>query len=531
MEKEDKKSVDMLMRSGNMSRRGMMKLLSGSVIAGSSAGLMSMSGMAMAEDKPVQGGKLRAAMSNASATDTLDPAKGNNSGDYARQFMVYSGITELDAKSAVHPALAESIESEDGKVWKIKLRKGVTFHDGKALHADDVVWSLSRHKDPQVGSNAFNLAEQFEKITADSPSEVTLELAAANFNLPLMLATSYFLIIQKDTKDFSKGIGTGPFVLKSFKPGVSSTGIKNKNYWKPGLPYLDEVELLGITDQAARVNALSAGDLDMISTITANDANRMKASSNLAVLETKSGMYSDLIVRRDVEPGKNDDFLEGLKYLQPREMLVKTVMQGYADVSNGTPVPPWHPFYNPDLKPRPLDPEKAASLFKKAGIVGKTVEIVATSNIEGSLEGSELIQQVGASTGVKFKVRRVPYDGYWSAHWMKDPVGWGSINPRPTLDMLFSQFYLSSSPNNESGWKNQKFDQLVIAARSEKDAAKRKQMYQDMQTLIYQDCGTIVPIFVSSLDGYNKQKVGGAVPWPSGLMMGYRFHEFVWKKA
>lgn len=534
MSKFDKESdavnpaLTRMLTEGSMSRRGLMKLLSAGAVM--SSGLIAFPQMGFAATTPVKGGKLRAAMSNASATDTLDPAKGNNSGDYTRQFMVYSGLTELDKSLAVQPALAESIDSSDGITWQIKLRKGVTFHDGKPLTAKDVIYSLSRHKDPAVASNAFKLADQFKTFTAVNDNEVTLELAQANFDVPFMLASAPFLIVQDGTKDFSKGIGTGPFKLKEFTPGVRSVGVKNPNYYKPGLPHLDEVELLGVTDQAARVNALMSGDLHIVSTLSAADCNRIKATSDFGVLESKSGMYTNLIIRTDVKPGSNEDFVLAMKYLQPRDILVKTVLQGYGDVSNDTPVPPWHPLYNADLKPRPLDAEKAKFHIEKAGMKGATVEIITTPNIEGSVEGGQLIQQVSRSTGLNIKVRRVPYDGYWSTHWTKDPVGYGSINPRPTLDMLFSQFYLSTASNNESGWKNEQFDQLVVAARGEREQTKRKQMYGDMQKLIYDHCGTIIPTFISSTDGYSK-KVGGVEAWPSGMMMGYRFHEFAWLNA
>ncbi|WP_277966261.1 ABC transporter substrate-binding protein [Pantoea trifolii] len=534
MSKFDKESdavnpaLTRMLTEGSMSRRGLMKLLSAGAVM--SSGLIAFPQMSFAATTPVKGGKLRAAMSNASATDTLDPAKGNNSGDYTRQFMVYSGLTELDKSLAVQPALAESIDSSDGITWQIKLRKGVTFHDGKPLTAKDVIYSLSRHKDPAVASNAFKLADQFKTFTAVNDNEVTLELAQANFDVPFMLASAPFLIVQDGTKDFSKGIGTGPFKLKEFTPGVRSVGVKNPNYFKPGLPHLDEVELLGVTDQAARVNALMSGDLHIVSTLSAADCNRIKATSDFGVLESKSGMYTNLIIRTDMKPGSNEDFVLAMKYLQPRDILVKTVLQGYGDVSNDTPVPPWHPLYNADLKPRPLDAEKAKFHIEKAGMKGATVEIITTPNIEGSVEGGQLIQQVSRSTGLNIKVRRVPYDGYWSTHWTKDPVGYGSINPRPTLDMLFSQFYLSNASNNESGWKNEQFDQLVVAARGEREQTKRKQMYGDMQKLIYDHCGTIIPTFISSTDGYSK-KVGGVEAWPSGMMMGYRFHEFAWLNA
>ncbi|OQP32821.1 ABC transporter substrate-binding protein [Pantoea latae] len=528
MSKNDNNALTRMLTEGTLSRRGLMKMLSAGAVM--SSGIIGFPQLGFAAETPVKGGKIRAAMSNASATDTLDPAKANNSGDYTRQCMFYNGLTELDKDLKALPALASSLDSSDGITWQIKLRSGVTFHDGKPLTAKDVIYSLSRHKDAAVASNAFKIAEQFQTLSAVNDNEVQLVLSQANFDLPYILAAPPFLIVQDGTKDFTKGIGTGPYVCKEFTPGVRSVGTKNPHYFKSGLPHLDEVELLGVTDQAARVNALMSGDLHIVSTLSANDCKRIKATSDFGVLESKSGMYTNLIVRTDIKPGSNEDFVLALKYLQPREMLVKTVLQGYGDVSNDTPVPPWHPLYNAELKPRPLDVEKAKFHIEKAGMKGATVEIITTPNIEGAVEGGQLIQQVSRNAGINVKVRRVPYDGYWSTHWTKDPVGYGSINPRPTLDMLFSQFYLSGAPNNESGWKNPQFDQLVVAARGERDQAKRKQMYGDMQKLIYDHCGTIIPTFISSTDGYSK-KVKGVEAWPSGMMMGYRFHEFAWLSA
>lgn len=509
----------------SISRRSMMKLLSAGAVM--STGLIGFPEFSYAAETPVLGGKLRAAVANASASDTLDPAKGSNSGDYCRLFMFYSGLTELDKELKAQPALAESIESSDGLTWQVKLRQGVTFHNGKALTAEDVIYSLSRHKDPAVASTAITLAGQMKEFKAIGPSEVQIVLEQANFDLPSILATSSFLIVPDGTKDFTKAIGTGPFTLKEFQPGVRTVGSKNKNYYKPGLPRLDEVELMGVTDPAARVNALMSGDLQMVSTLSANDVKRLKQSGKFNVLESKSGMYSDLIIRTDTAPGNNADFVLAMKYLQPREMIVKTVLQGFGDVGNDTPVPPWHPMYNKELPQRPLDIDKAKFHLKKANMVGAKVEIITTPNIEGAVEGGQLIQQIARSAGLNVSVRRVPYDGYWSSHWMKDPVGYGSVNPRPTLDMLFSQFYLSTAPWNESGWKNEQFDQLVAAARGESDQGKRKQMYGDMQKLVYDNCGTLIPAFISSMDGCSN-KVKGVEAWPSGMMMGYRFHEFAW---
>ncbi|MBT0726689.1 ABC transporter substrate-binding protein [Rosenbergiella australiborealis] len=534
MKKDDEQylnsaQLSTLLKQGAMSRRNVLKMLSAGAVM--STGIIGFPDLALADSVPVKGGKMRAAMSNASATDTLDPAKANNSADYARQFLFYNALMEIDDTLVATPALASSIHSDDGITWQVKLRQGVTFHNGKNLVADDVVWSLLRHQDPAVASNVFSLAQQFKSITAVNAQEVAIVLSGANFDLPLMLALPAFLIIPAKTTDFTKGIGTGPFTCQTFVPGMHTIGVRNPNYWKPGLPHLDEIELLGVTDQAARVNGLLSGDLHICSAINPGYAKQLEASGGRCkILESKSGMYTDLIIRTDIAPGNNADFVMAMKYLQPREMMVKTALQGYGTVANDTPVPPWHPLYNAELKPRPIDLDKARFHLKKAGMQGAKVEVITTTTLDGAIEGGLMMQNIAQQAGLNINLRRVPYEGYWSAHWMKDPIGYGSINPRPTLDLSFSQFYLSNSANNESKWHNPQFDQLVVAARGVQDPTKRKQMYDDMQKLIYDDCGTLIPMFVSSLDGYSN-KVQGLKSWPAGMMMGYRFSENVWLSA
>ena len=103
----------------------------------------------------------------------------------------------------------------------------------------------------------------------------------------------------------------------------------------------------------------------------------------------------------------------------------------------------------------------------------------------------------------------MPADGYWSNHWMKHPVGFGTVNPRPTADIvLLTLFFKSDAAWNESGWKNEKFDQLLVAARGETDEAKRTQMYADMQVMIHEHCGIGIPIFTPALDAHVKKLKG-----------------------
>jgi peptide/nickel transport system substrate-binding protein len=145
----------------------------------------------------------------------------------------------------------------------------------------------------------------------------------------------------------------------------------------------------------------------------------------------------------------------------------------------------------------------------------------------GSVDMASLIQEAASRIGLKLAVNRVPADGYWSNHWMKHPLGFGNINPRPTADLKFSLFFKSDAPGNVSGWHNEQFDQLVTAARGMGDEVIRKQMYADMQQLVHEKCGVGIPVFISLIDAYDSRLRGfGSIP--TGGLMGYSFADQVW---
>jgi len=235
---------------------------------------------------PRRGGRIKVAGATAALSDTLDPAKCSNHTDYIRSCMFYNGLTSLDGSLTPQPALAEEFSTKDAKTWVFKLRQGVTFHDGKPFTSADVVYSLMRHKDPSTGSKAKVLADQIEEVKANGPHEVTIRLAAPNADLPAILGTWHFHILREGITDVNAhlaGIGTGPYKLKEFKPGVRSVAVRNENYWKPNRPYLDEIEYVGIGEEAARVNALLTGEIDLTMAINPRSVDRIKASARHAV--------------------------------------------------------------------------------------------------------------------------------------------------------------------------------------------------------------------------------------------------------
>jgi peptide/nickel transport system substrate-binding protein len=524
---EDQQSSNLVTQG--VSRRQVLRgmMTSGLVAAGSGV-LVPGSSLAFADTaKGARGGKIKVASQSGSTADTLDPAKGSGSTDYTRQYMFYNGLTMLDESLAPKMVLAESFDTQDAQNWVIKLRKGVNFHDGKPFTSADVVYSLNRHKDPKTSSKVASVAAQMVEIKAVGTDEVHISLVTKNADLPAILAVSHFLIVRDGTTDFSKANGTGPFVCQEFQPGIRSIGTRNPDYWKKGLPYLDEVELFSIPDEPARVNALLSGDVHLINSVNPRSMSTLMASPLARVIQSDSGGYTNLVMRDQLGPVQNPDFVLGMKSLLNREQILNVACRGFGSIANDQPIPKGHRYYASGLPQREYDPEKAKFHFKKAGVLGKSIPMVASSAADNSVEMAQLIQLAGQQAGLKLDIKRVPSDGYWSNHWMKDALGFSNINPRPTADLIFSLFYQSSANWNESGWKNDQFDQLLVAARGETDEVKRKQMYGDMQVLVHDHCGIGIPTFSSINDACNS-KLGGYKPHPLGGFMGYMFAEQVW---
>jgi len=498
-----------------------------SLLAGMGAGMMPAAAWGAA--LPKRGGSIRVATQSSSTADTLDPAKGALSTDYVRHFMLYSGLTRIGHDMIAHPALAERIESADRITWHISLRRGVHFHQGGELTSADVVYSLLRHKDPKLGSKMASIAAQFTQVRADGRYGVVIALSGPNADLPAMLAQSHFLILRKGTAK-PDGNGTGPFKLAEFKPGIRTVAVRNPDYWVSGKPYLDRIELIAIPDEVSRINALLAGDVQLINAVAPQSTKRVESSPAHKIATTPSALYSNLIARMDRLPSGNPDFIAALKHLVDRPLIKRALFRGFATIGNDQPIPPFHPYYNPHIPQTALDLDRARWHINRSGLRGVRLPIFAGPAVEGAVDMASVLQEYGARVGLDLAITRVPADGYWSTHWMRHPLSFGSTNPRPTADLVFSLFYKSDAAWNETGWKNPRFDQLLLAARGEVDENRRRAMYHEMQAIVHDQCGSIIPVFISLIDGLDR-RLQGMNPHPMGGLMGYQFAENVWWAA
>ena len=493
------------------------------------AGLLALRGGGAALALPRKGGAIRVATQSVSTGDTLDPAKGGLSTDYVRHYMLYSGLTRTGTDMIARPSLAETIETADRITWHFKLRRGIHFHDGAELTSADVVHSLRRHSDPKLGSKMASIAKQFAEVRTDGRHGVVIRLTGANADLPAILAQSHFLIVRAG-ETHPAGNGTGPYRIADFKPGIRTVVTRNPDYWVPGRPYLDRIELIAIPDEVSRVNALLAGDVQLVIAVNPRSTKRIDGSPGHTILTSPSALYTDLIMRQDRLPTGNPDFVMAVKHLIDRPLVKRALFRNYATIGNDQPIPPFHRYYNPAVPQTQLDLDRARWHIQRSGLIGVRLPIYASPAAEGSVDMASILQEYGARVGLEFAVNRVPADGYWSTHWMKHPMGFANTNPRATADLVFSLFYKSDTDWNESGWKNPRFDQLLLAARGEADEARRKQMYGEMQQLVHDHCGVVIPVFMNLLDGHDR-RLKGLQPLPLGGLMGYQFAEYAWWDA
>ncbi len=526
---QDRLMIEDALRRG-ATRRDVLGMLTAAGAGIAFAGSMVASAEKALAGTPKRGGQIRFAWAQHGPSDTLDPILATNTIDYGRSRLTYNNLCRIGEDLTAGPELAESFEANvDATEWTFKLRKGVEWHDGSPLTADDVIYSMNRHLGEDSTSKAKVLVSDIREWVKDDNHTVRAVLDAPNAELPVALGTFHFRIIKDGTTDFQMPLGTGPYKVTEFKPGVRSVHTRNDNYWNDGGPYIEQVEVFGITDNVARVNALISGDIHMMGSLNPQAIPQVEATEGIEVFAVPSGACNTMVARLDMAPGNNPDFVMALKHLQRRDRVLNVIQKGYGDLGNDQPVGPAYGVdWCKEQGVRAYDPDKAKFLLNKSGITEATIDVADVA--AGLMDRSLMMQRELAKLGVNLRINRVPTDGYWSTTWLKAPMHVGSWNMRPTANMMMTIGFKSDAPWNESRWKNERFDQLLAMARAELDPAKRYEMNCEMQRLCSDNSGALIATHgayidakVTNLKGFPRVPLApfGGMEWP----------EYIWLDA
>ena len=432
---------------------------------------------------------------------TLDPALQTNVNEIAAVAQMYDWFVWIDEKNQPAPALATGWESsKDGTTWTFELRKGVTFHNGKPLTTDDVIFTFNRLKDKTIGAATADLYANISEIKAVDASHIQFVLAKPNPDLPADLGDYHAAVVASDTKDFKSTFnGTGPFMMDKFSPEDRAIFKRNPNYWMSGLPYLDGVQDLYAPQLTSHVEALRAGELHMVMGVPAELAETLKKEGKTTLLEGQTNMHFAIRMRCDRGAAKDPRVRQALKLATDRSAILQAARLGYGVTGRDTPIGPAFGDYYLNVPEPKRDVAKAKALLQEAGVANLQITLMAQNSFDVPKIATVWKEQL-AEAGVTVDINVVPVDTYYQDDgWLQVDYGitdWGSrATPQPYLQLA----YMTGAKWNETHWSDAELDQLATQAGSEMDHAKRVDLYKKIQQIFIDRGPIIVPYFEKSI--------------------------------
>ncbi|MCY1166613.1 MAG: ABC transporter substrate-binding protein [Pseudomonadota bacterium] len=482
---------------------------------------------------------------------SMDPHSLNESLQISVNENVYEPLVTRGRDYKLAPALATSWKQTSPTVWRFELRKGVQFHDGTPFTADDVIFSYERAKSD--GSDMKTYVGQIKEIKKLNDHSIDI-ITIAPFPILPELFTHFNIMSKKwcetnqATKpvDRRKGIenaasfranGTGPYRLRERQPNVRTTYVRNGNYWGKIEGNVDEVIFNVIGNDATRVAALISGEIDAMEPIPVQDVGRIKAASNLKVLQGPElrVIFLGMDQKRDElqfsnikgkNPFKDKRVRQAFYQAIDIEGIKRTVMRG-ASVPIAQMFPAQVNGYAPDLEKRlPYDPEASKKLLAEAGYPNG-FEVTMNCPNDRYVNDGAICQAVAANmarVGVKIKLEVETKGTYFPKILRRDTsfymLGWTSS----TVDAHNVLYAIMSTPGdggrgqfNLGAYSNPRFDELTDKIASETDIKKRNDMIHEAIKIHQDDIGHL-PLHAQTLNWGAKKNVD-LVQWPDNGMM------------
>lgn len=423
--------------------------------------------------------------------ESLDPLSPNRF--YEVNDMVYSRLVRQDTDGQPAPELATSwTANADATEWTLTLQPGVTFHDGSAFDAADVVYSLGRIEDPVLESPVSSVLGIIERVEAVDDLTVKIVLEAPHAGLPILLLDYRVRMIPEGAGPTieTMPVGSGPFRVEKYDPEGTTVLVANEGYWE-GRPLIDRVHFTAIPDSEARNQAMLSGQL-YLNSVTRDQLALFEGNPAFQLQSFPAGGWFGIVFRTDTPPYDNPLVRRALRTAVDRQAMM-TLMVGAEGGTAGcdTPVRADDPFRaNLDC---PQDIEGAKALLAEAGYPdGIDVELFTSDLEPGMVRFAEVYQAQVAPAGIRVKLTLAPADGYWDDVWMVAPASVTSWGERPA-DQILNEAFRSGASWNESYYANPAYDALLDQARSALDPAVAKELYGQAQALLFADGGTFIP--------------------------------------
>lgn len=447
----------------------------------------------------------------ASDATSLDPHGANDGNSLYIMSTMYDKLVYLDKDLNITPGLAESLEPISDTVWEAKIREGVLFHDGTELNAEVVKANLDRVRDPKMGSPLSFLFGMVEEVTVADEMTVHIETKYPFASLPAHLAHPAGHMISKKSIDadyeaIAKGelpfasvndlpVGTGPFKFEKREPGTSILVTKNEDYWDTAKAKSKSITFKVIPEDFTRMVELETGGADIIYPVSPTDIPRIEEGPDASVQQTKSSNLSYLGFNTQVEPFTDPKVRQAISMAIDKETLIEGILDGFALPAKG-PLAPTVFGYTEDIESIDYNLEQAKVLLAEAGYADGFSTTLLTNDTGTNRDISVFIQSELSKIGIEVEIETAETGAYLDATGNGNSelfIGsWGTV----TLDAdygLYPMFHSSNAgaPGNRSFLKSQKVDDLLEAARVEKDSDTRLALYKDAQNALAEEAPVV----------------------------------------
>ncbi len=474
-------------------------------VAGAGLGTLPMLGAARA----APGGTIRVAQKVPSAI--VEPVSVANSGGLLLLQQVGEFLCVDGPDLILKPALAESWKpNTESTVWTFTLRKGVKFHDGREMKADDVVASIDRLADPKNASNALSafagtLSQGGTRKVDDYT--VAFHLDAPNGNFPYLVSSDNYnaIIVPADYKgDFETSfIGTGPFKLEKYTPKVGASFVRNPDYWgEKALP--DRTEFIFYTDTPPMILALQGGQVDVIQQVPVLAGAGILNDPNYNVISLKSSAHQQLHMRTDIQPFQDKRVRRAIALSLDRTRLVKGLLRGRAIEGNDSPFAPVYPSTNTTVAQRGKDLAEAKALLEAAGAKAFKVTLTTERFLEIP-EYAQLVQNAAREIGITIDLNVEDQGAYYGdavsgkSDWLDSAMGITDYGHRGVPNVYLSAPLRSTGTWNAAHFKNPEYDRLVAGYIATADLESQREQAGKIQQLLLDETPVIFGYFYDYL--------------------------------
>ncbi len=401
--------------------------------------------------------------------------------------------------------------------WIIRLKPGITFHSGKPLTAQDVIFSFQRIVSNKLsGTNPLGPIDLKNTKAVDTHT-VLVKMTKSYSSFVNQLAASWvYLYIAPVGFDVNKPDGTGPFVYlpKGFTPGTRSVFKRNPHYWRTGLPYVDTLTIIDFTDTVSLADALTTGVIHGAGTLDGPQMISLSNTSSVKAVPAKAGGIVPFTMRVDQPPFTDVRVRQAMRLLVDRPQLIASALDGYATVANDV-FSPYDPDFDTSLV-RHMDIAQAKSLLKAAGQEHLQVTLTTSQIATGTVAMATVLAEQAKAAGVNIKVNNVPSSVFFSANdYLKLKFSQDYYNYFPYLPQV-AESMLASAPFNETHTNNAYYTGLYNQANGAAPGSSlHKEILHKMQEFDFTQGGYIIPAFVDSLDAYSN-KIAGYTPAKNG---------------